>query len=87
MPSPPGPLGGDILPPTVQEVSRLSAQLPQWRACAVCPWVERTVAMGYRLQFCARPPRFLSVVNTVVTSEAAAVLREEIHTLLSKNAI
>ena len=43
--------------------------------------------MGYRLQFGARPPRFHSVINTVVQGEAAAVLREEINSLLNKRAI
>lgn len=84
---PPGTPEGDSLSPTVLQVSRLAVHLPRWRACAVSPWVERTVATGYRLQFRARPPRFHSVVNTVVGDKAAAVLREEIHNLLNKSAI
>ncbi|XP_028306693.1 uncharacterized protein LOC114465708 [Gouania willdenowi] len=84
---PPSTLEGSSTPPTVLQVSPLAAHLPRWRACALTPWVERTVAMGYRLQFRVRPPRFTSVINTVVKKEAAAVMREEIHTLLSKKAV
>ena len=41
--------------------------------------------MGYHLQFEARLPHFQSVINTVVRGEAAAVLREEINSLLNKS--
>ncbi|XP_065325845.1 uncharacterized protein LOC134621241 [Pelmatolapia mariae] len=57
------------------------------RACAPSPWVLRTVAMGYRLQFRVKPPRFQRVVNTTVNTEAAMILREEIKALLQKRAI
>ena len=87
LPFPAGTLGGDNPSPTVLEVSRLTVRLSRWRACAVSPWVERTVAIGYRLQFRVRPPRFHSVIHTVVAEEAAAVLREEINNLLNKRAI
>ncbi|XP_039462961.1 glycerol-3-phosphate dehydrogenase, mitochondrial [Oreochromis aureus] len=77
---------GDNAPPTVLQVSRLAAHFPQWRACAPSPWVLRTVAMGYRLQFRVNPPRFQGVVNTTVNTEAAMILREEIKALLQKRA-
>ena len=82
-----GTLEGVSPSPTVLQVSRLAVHLPRWHTCAVPPWVERTVVMGYRLQFRARPPRFSSVINTAVRNEAAAVLREEINNLLAKRAI
>ncbi|XP_027901587.1 uncharacterized protein LOC114162038 [Xiphophorus couchianus] len=73
--------------PTVHQVSSLAARVPFWRACALSPWIERTVATGYRLQFRIRPPRFQSVINTTVGTEAARVLRDEINTLLAKGAV
>ncbi|XP_039904084.1 uncharacterized protein LOC120744034 [Simochromis diagramma] len=87
MQSPADTLGGDGAPPSVLQVSRLAAHFPQWRACAPSPWVLQTVAMGYRLQFRVKPPRFQRVVNTIVNSEAAMILREEIRALLQKRAI
>ncbi|XP_019204408.1 uncharacterized protein LOC109195978 [Oreochromis niloticus] len=87
MQSPADTLGGDNAPPTVLQVSGLAARFPQWRACAPSPWVLRTVAMGYRLQFRVKPPRFQGVVNTTVNTEAAMILREEIKALLRKRAI
>lgn len=35
--------------------------LPLWRACTPSPWVTRTVALGYRLQF----SRFILIVYTL----------------------
>ncbi|KAL3976218.1 tctex1 domain-containing protein 2 [Sarotherodon galilaeus] len=87
MQSPADTLGGDNAPPTVLQVSRLAAHFPQWHACAPSPWVLRTVAMGYRLQFRVKPPRFQRVVNMTVNTEAAMILREEIKALLQKRAI
>ncbi|XP_076746637.1 uncharacterized protein LOC112431703 [Maylandia zebra] len=87
MQSPADTLGGDGAPPSVLQASRLAAHFPQWRACAPSPWVLQTVAMGYRLQFRVKPPRFQRVVNTIVNPEAALVLREEIQALLQKRAI
>ena len=43
--------------------------------------------MGYWLQFQVKPPCFLSIINTVVGGKAAAVLKEEINTLLKRKAI
>ena len=84
---PPGTLEGDSPSPTVLQVSRLAFHLPRWCAFAVSPWAQRTVTMGYCLQFGARPPHFHSVINTVVQGEAAEVMREEINSLLNKRAI
>ena len=84
---PSGTLEGSNRLPTVPQAGCLATSLPHWRACAVSPWVERTVAMGYRLQFRLRPPRFRSVVNTEVAGLAATALRGEINNLLAKNAI
>ncbi|XP_066524828.1 uncharacterized protein [Hoplias malabaricus] len=63
------------------------SQLMQVISPFISPWVERTVCVGYRLQFRIPPPRFSSVVFTRVSGSAAAVLKEEIRNLLSKEAI
>lgn len=40
--------GDDSPSPTVLQVSRRAIHLLWWHACTVSPWVERTVATGYR---------------------------------------
>lgn len=50
----------------MSQVSWLAAYLPQWCPCAPSPWLKRSVAMGYQLQFWVRPPCFFSIVNAVV---------------------
>lgn len=47
MPLPASTPGDDSPSPTVLQVNRLAINLLWWRACAVSPWVERTVATGY----------------------------------------
>lgn len=56
-------------------------------ACALTPWVLRTIHWGYQLQFLSRPTCFGRVITTTVSEEASPVLMEEICVLLSKGAI
>ena len=61
--------------------------MEQWQRCNASPWVLRTLAKGYRLQFARRPPPFTQVVYTEARGQAAAVLQQEIMTLLEKKAV
>lgn len=73
--SPPLPLEG-VAAPVVREdgTGPIAAQIENWRACAIHPWVLPTMNGGYRLQF--------AVLNGVLLSAAqgvsARVLEEEI---------
>src|SRR4029434_4066814 len=58
-----------------------------WRACAVSPWVLKTVSKGYVLQFARSPPPFSRVIQSVIQREQSHFLREEIVSLLRKKAI
>ena len=69
----------------LRQCCRTVAWLPVIQSGTPSPWVARTIAMGYRLQFRVKPPRFISVVNTIVGNKAAGVLREEINTLLEES--
>src|SRR4029434_7664791 len=55
-----------------------------WRACAVSPWVLKTIAKGYVLQFARSPPPFSRVIQSVIQQEQSHFLREEIISLLRK---
>ena len=68
-------------------VHPLAGHLTQWQHCGASPWVLRTLAKGYRLQFARRPPPFTDVVYTEAKGEAAAILQQEISTLLEKRAV
>ncbi|KAL6465656.1 hypothetical protein MHYP_G00257890 [Metynnis hypsauchen] len=59
----------------------------QWRACVVHPWVLSTVSRGYRLQFNMKPPRFNGVLVLIASGDSALILRDEIVSLLNKQAI
>src|SRR4029434_7002003 len=39
------------------------------RACAVSPWVLKTITKGYVLQFARSPPPFSGVIQSVVQRE------------------
>src|SRR4029434_355033 len=58
-----------------------------WRACAVSPWVLKTVSKGYVLQFAHSPPPFSRVIQSVIQREQSHFLREGIISLLRKKAI
>src|SRR4029434_5587658 len=55
-----------------------------WRACAVSPWVLRTITAGYELQFA---PSFGGVIQSVVQQGQSHFLQKEIDSLLQKEAI
>src|SRR4029434_5617207 len=55
--------------------------------CAVSPWVLKTITRGYVLQFARSPPPFSGVIQSVVQREQSHFLREEIVSLLRKEAI
>src|SRR4029434_11247985 len=45
-----------------------------WRACAVSPWVLKTITKGYVLQFARPPPPFSGVIQSVVEREQSHFL-------------
>lgn len=53
----------------------------------VSQWVLFTVEHGYKIQFCARPPRFNGIAPTIVKPEQALVMEQEVLALLIKGAI
>ena len=65
----------------------LASCLAQWRQCNPSVWVLKTIARGYKLQFCNTPPMSDRVIFTRASGQAATVLREEIFSLLNKGAI
>ena len=72
---------------TAPYLSPLSRCLDKWKMCNANPWVLRTVTQGYRLQFAMKPPMSTNVLPTRASGAAAVTLREEITSLLNKNAI
>ena len=65
----------------------LARRLTQWELCGVSPWVLRTIAKGYRLQFAMRPPAFGEVLFSDAQGQTGDVLHSEILSLLNKKAI
>lgn len=53
----------------------------------VSQWVLHTVEGGYRIQLGSHPPRFNSVILTLVSQEQVLVLEQEVETLLRKKSI
>lgn len=53
----------------------------------VSQWVLFTVKHGYKIQFCARPPRFNGIAPIIVKPEQALVMEQEVLALLVKGAI
>ena len=68
-------------------LSPLSRCFDRWKKCGASPWVLRTITQGYVLQFSKPPPLSGRVLFSQAAGQAAATLREEISSLLSKNAI
>ena len=70
-------------------VGRFSQQhLSYWESCTSDPWVLATLSQGYNLQFRCRPPVFSGVRPTTVSDPTKAqALRQELSTLLEKDAI
>ena len=46
------------------------------RACAVSPWVLKTITAGYTLQFARPPPSFGGVIQSVVQRGQSHFLRK-----------
>ena len=65
----------------------LTRCIEQWRLLGASPWVLRTIAKGYKLQFATRPPTFEKVIFSHAVGPAAEILRTEIRTLIDKRAI
>ena len=65
----------------------LAQCLPKWEECGAHPWVLKTITKGYKLQFAVEPPTFEKVIFSQLTGHAAVILRDEIVSLLGKNAI
>lgn len=61
--------------------------LDQWVKGKASSWVLQMVKRGYHLQFAQKPPAFLSIVESTAVGDKAHVLREEIATILRKEAI
>lgn len=80
------PLRG-VTSPHSQVSGPLAVKIQNWRACAVHPWILSTISRGYRLQFAVKPPPFNGVLPSVAKGDAARVLKDEITSLLHKQAI
>ena len=65
----------------------LRRALNMWKACNPSEWVLRTITKGYRLQFTTTPPVSSVILPSRVHAQGAAVLREEVLSLLHKGAI
>src|SRR4029434_4300095 len=76
-----------LVPDKFNSEHNLPGRAESWRACAVSPWVLKTITKGYVLQFARSPPPFSRVIQPVVQREQSHFLREEIISLLRKEAI
>src|SRR4029434_4415945 len=76
-----------LVPDRFNSKPSLAGCVASWRACAVSPWVLRTITKGYVLQFARPPPPFRGVIQSVVQHGQSHFLREEIVSLLRKEAI
>ena len=76
-----------LVPDQFNSKPSLAGCVASWRACAVSPWVLRTITKGYVLQFARPPPPFGGMIQSVVQQGQSHFLREEIVSLLRKEAI
>src|SRR4029434_193230 len=76
-----------LVPDQFNSKPSLAGFAASWRACAVSPWVLRTITKEYVLQFARPPPPFSGVIQSVVQQGKSHFLREEIVSLLKKEAI
>ena len=65
----------------------LTRCLDNWIACSPSPWIQRTIAKGYRLQFSTPPPLSPHILHSHAVGQTVSVLRDEIVSLLAKQAI
>src|SRR4029434_5985175 len=54
-----------LVPDKFNSEHNLPGCAESWRACAVSPWVLKTVSKGYVLQFARSPPPFSRVIQSV----------------------
>src|SRR4029434_2371853 len=73
-----------LVPDKFNSEHSLPGRAESWRACAVSPWLLKTSAKGYVLQFARAPPPFSRVIQSVMQREQSHFLREEIISLLRK---
>lgn len=61
----------------------------EWRSsCALTDWLDRTLRLGYSLQFCGLPPAFRGIQEVNLSSQKEIEFLEgEIQDLLSKQAV
>src|SRR4029434_3997739 len=76
-----------LVPDKFNSKHNLAGRAASWRACAVSPWVLRTITAGYVLQFARPPPSCGAVIQSVVQQGQSHFLRKEIDSLLQKGAI
>ena len=90
--------GNDTLAPAVSVIAPrpvisttvdnpLANCIHQWRQCGASPWVLRTIARGYKIQFARPPPTFEKVIFSQANGRAAKILRDEIVSLVNKKAV
>ena len=76
-----------LVPDLFNSKPSLAGCAASWRACAVSPWVLKTITAGYTLQFARPPPSFGGVIQSVVQQGQSHFLQKEIDSLLQKEAI
>ena len=76
-----------LVPDQINSKPSLAGCAASWRACALSPWVLRTITKEYVLQFAHPPPPFGGVIQSVVQQGQSHFLRKEIDSLLRKEAI
>ncbi|KAI2664621.1 Transposon Ty3-G Gag-Pol polyprotein [Labeo rohita] len=73
---------------SLERLVPLVDHLAAWKLLPNVPaWVLRTVERGYRIQFGAPPPPFVGVSPTLVGPEQGLVMKQEVVSLLRKEAI
>ena len=72
--------------PEIPVGGRLSHFLHAWEKITTDKWVLDVVKHGYKLEFIQKPP-FLGIKPTNVALESQAIIKQEIDSLLNKNAI
>ena len=74
-----------VAPPPVG--GRLSKFLPAWEEIDPGAWVKDVITLDYRLEFSNNPPTRLTCQISSLSPAQAAVMDQEIHDLLGKEAI
>ena len=74
--------------PEVPVGGRLAHFLPEWQSVTSDKWVLEVIQHGYALEFADMPPRFSGIRRTKMPCQKQHnILLQEVHTLLSKQAI